>query len=588
MCPKTLSLILFLAQELLRKTELMQKNFNNEAKHLRGKIHSLEQERGVLKERAEKLVRDVKEKDKEVASLSIYRYNAIHRRGGFYEQQDGSSCKVCAKRERNEEERRRREAIMARLPLLEMKELQVLDAMSVKVDIIVPIHSIPPPTSGSLTASTGLGVSSHVTRRKSASPFRPETGRKSDSPRSSSKSGDLISAEETPSPEYSEIVIQCCSDPSFPNGSEDPNAAILYEARFDASLFESKPQTLMDARDMDKPMPPPPKSVDHSHTFHQLNPNVTYYFKAYAVNADVTGPSTIQNIVCDLVPVAPIQAPRCTQHPHDRSIVIKMDKIARSKNMESEVTKYMIYHSLSPDMREKYLVGEISAPFAGSAASEKSENHASVPDNVEFCYKGADILVDHYFCYSGANDCGEGPVSSVSEALRVGLVTYTFMLNPIIDFLPSRPAKPILARPGGDRSDTVIRVVTTVEPNGSSDPKIWSICIFKVLESGETESPIVLDIPVVSEEQLPPEQEPDRVKIELADASEEEAQSASLPRLELTKDSDSVVTPHQLSYLVTSLAPGRYHVRVLVSNAMGKSPASFSSEDIDLGTPDHF
>jgi hypothetical protein len=140
--------------------------------------------------------------------------------------------------------------------------------------------------------------------------------------------------------------------------------------------------------------------------------------------------------------------------------------------------------------------------------------------------------------------------------------------------VPNRPTKPIITRAG--EKGTAVHVFTTLEPNGSSIPTNWAIYVCKVLENGETDPPLVFDVSV-----------PVLTKAKSSQIAES-AKNLDGPRMSVTaRDSNesllSLVTPFQMSHLVESLTPGRYHVKVLASNAMGKSPTSIASEDIDLG-----
>jgi hypothetical protein len=108
-----------LYQESEKNLEMVERNLSSDNRQLRGKMHALEQEKVLIKEQISKLQDTVREKDKVIASLSIYRYNAIHRK---QEQQ----CKVCAKREKDELEQRRKSEIFAKLPPLEIRRLELL------------------------------------------------------------------------------------------------------------------------------------------------------------------------------------------------------------------------------------------------------------------------------------------------------------------------------------------------------------------------------------------------------------------------------------------------------------------------------
>ncbi|KAJ3310701.1 hypothetical protein HDU76_003313 [Blyttiomyces sp. JEL0837] len=94
------------ASEATRKSKLVEKILSGENRQLRGKIHNLETENSFLKDKNQRLDDIIKEKDREIASLSIYRFNAVHRKA------EQSVCKRCQKREKEETESRRKQAIL--------------------------------------------------------------------------------------------------------------------------------------------------------------------------------------------------------------------------------------------------------------------------------------------------------------------------------------------------------------------------------------------------------------------------------------------------------------------------------------------
>ncbi|KAI8929388.1 hypothetical protein BC831DRAFT_444240 [Entophlyctis helioformis] len=117
--------------ELLKKAEITEKNLMNDNRQLRGKIHNLERENQLIHERTQKLEDVIHEKDKAIASLSIYRYNAIHRK-------NDAVCKVCLKREKEETEQRRRQQIRECLPQPIPPTIVITSATSVQVSVTMP------------------------------------------------------------------------------------------------------------------------------------------------------------------------------------------------------------------------------------------------------------------------------------------------------------------------------------------------------------------------------------------------------------------------------------------------------------------
>ncbi|ORZ38128.1 ciliary protein causing Leber congenital amaurosis disease-domain-containing protein [Catenaria anguillulae PL171] len=117
-------------KETEHKCELMEKNFATESMNLRIKIRSLENENQLFKDKIQKQENLIREKDKDIASLSIYKYNALHRKP--------EPCKACQKRQMEERELHRRNEILAALPKLPKPRVKVTSASSVQVHMDLP------------------------------------------------------------------------------------------------------------------------------------------------------------------------------------------------------------------------------------------------------------------------------------------------------------------------------------------------------------------------------------------------------------------------------------------------------------------
>jgi hypothetical protein len=68
------------------------------------------------------------EKEKVISSLSIYRYNAIHKKAEH-------SCKTCIKRDKDDKEKQHRLDVISRFPAIDNLNLNVLNATSVEVSL---------------------------------------------------------------------------------------------------------------------------------------------------------------------------------------------------------------------------------------------------------------------------------------------------------------------------------------------------------------------------------------------------------------------------------------------------------------------
>ncbi|KAJ1552679.1 hypothetical protein HK405_010410, partial [Cladochytrium tenue] len=147
-----------LAADSVHRCEMMDKIVGGENKKLRGKIHNLQSENVFLKGKIETHEDTIRERDREIASLSIYRYNAVHRKGDYA----AGPCKKCERRDREENETRRRQAILERLPTFPEPKVSVPKEGTLSIECL-------PPAGGLVPASQQPGVRIKV--RVSADPL---------------------------------------------------------------------------------------------------------------------------------------------------------------------------------------------------------------------------------------------------------------------------------------------------------------------------------------------------------------------------------------------------------------------------------
>lgn len=103
----------------------------NDNRHIRNRIIAMEREQDVWEDKIKALETVIRDKDKVIASLSIYKYNALHRK------HDGE-CKACAKREFEEQDAARRSAALDLLPTLDAPLVHVIGATSAELTVQVP------------------------------------------------------------------------------------------------------------------------------------------------------------------------------------------------------------------------------------------------------------------------------------------------------------------------------------------------------------------------------------------------------------------------------------------------------------------
>ncbi|KAI9189644.1 hypothetical protein H9P43_001077 [Blastocladiella emersonii ATCC 22665] len=116
--------------EMRHKCDLLEKNFVTESLNLRMKIRALENENQLFKDKIEMQENSLRERDRDLASLSIYKYNALHRKP--------DPCKVCQKRQLEARELKRRQDILAALPRPPKPQASVVSAHSIRVRLALP------------------------------------------------------------------------------------------------------------------------------------------------------------------------------------------------------------------------------------------------------------------------------------------------------------------------------------------------------------------------------------------------------------------------------------------------------------------
>ncbi|KAI8893171.1 hypothetical protein BC833DRAFT_313278 [Globomyces pollinis-pini] len=159
---KKLTLLQQVYKETEKSLELIDRNLSADNRQLRGKIHFLEREKTLIQDQTDSLKEIIREKDKEIASLSIYRYNAIHRKAEVV-------CKVCLKREKDESELKRKREIREHLPPMEVNHVKVTSATSVELTLGYSTEIEPKAwkfNSMSVSYSSDPTMSSNVLKKK--------------------------------------------------------------------------------------------------------------------------------------------------------------------------------------------------------------------------------------------------------------------------------------------------------------------------------------------------------------------------------------------------------------------------------------
>ncbi|KAJ3103421.1 hypothetical protein HDU97_010167 [Phlyctochytrium planicorne] len=408
------------ASEAIRRGEMVERNITTENRQLRGKIHNFEKENTFLKEKTSKLEEVIKERDKEIASLSIYRYNAIHRKLE-------TSCKKCEQRNREEVELKRRQALLDKLPSLQKVELDLQTATSVNV-------TVPLPAPGEVEEAI------RYTIKYSTNPsFVGETTK-------------------------TILVDTSAADPK----ARSRAASIV---RQESSRSRSASATKVE------------DSVSKSTlrnrvvTVKGLTSGNIYYFHVYPSLEDVDGsPSESNSILVDEIPPAP---PKPTVAAAANPPLITLTIRASKETDGSDPIRFIVYHGNDPEMKESFLVGEVDATIppqpapvevepteeTDENADEEKEGNVEVehePGTFFFHYKNPQTAIPHYFKVAAINAMGQGKFSEISSVA-------------VIDVPPPRPSPPQLKK----ISSSSVMIVSTCVGNQGSDIECWRILYSK-------------------------------------------------------------------------------------------------------------
>ncbi|KAJ3081054.1 Lebercilin [Quaeritorhiza haematococci] len=557
-----------LANEVAKKLELIQKNGSNENRQLRLRIHNLQCENRCLKDKTDEQEATIREKEKEIASLSIYRFNAVHRK-------TEALCKQCQKREKKENAMKRKQATLEKLPVLNAPLVEILSANCVAVTV---------------SFSTKL-------------PVQQQTS-------------DAVT--NTAKPEISTVTLECSDDPSF--------SRMVKKYVLKAQDFVRK----LDTKDTNSTESLTAKNSEGSPSEQQsqdsdqmtartvidgLDSGKFYFFQVFASHEGVDGNSVrlLDGCLVDAIPNPP-PAPRVsvlTESNPSIDLYIDTSQYHTQQQGPSGPVQYRIYHSNDPDMNETFLVGEVKATMEveGGHADENSASQNKPPEIrlvtepteggsgvtqeggqgdegataeeapgkisqrqhlLKFNYKPVQLCVPHFFQVSAVNALGESAKSERSEVT-------------MIDLAPARPTKPVIEK----LSPTSIKVSCMVPPNGGSPITEYHILIKKAQKQ-----------PQQSDKQQPEQQqseavtEPPSTTYAYSDPKEIRIPAPSFSESSQPfPTNSSVAAPslpncsaaYRLVYVVGDLQSGTsYAVTVGAVNAVGDSMYSEISEIVEL------
>ncbi|KAJ3325846.1 hypothetical protein HDV06_002231 [Boothiomyces sp. JEL0866] len=355
-----------------------------------------------------------KEKDKDIASLSIYRYNAIHRKNEI--------CKACAKRQKDEAETKRKNEIRAT-----SAEVFFQPAQDVGAD------------------------ASYV---------------------------------------YSSVILKYTDDPAMVEG--------ITKRKLDVASFQ--------------------KSLKKPYLVEELAPGKVYYFNITAGHDGVFGPpSKPFSILVDALPNCPTAV---SAEIMENPVAFKISFEEPALNKGSEILRYKVYHSSTPDFRERFLALDV----AKDQVDQEKDHRSSV------ILQDPHYTVPYYFKVSSVNTMGESPLSEASSKL-------------IIDFPPNQPLKPKVKR----ASSSTIQIATSCGIGQYSPPTCFKVSMYKVNKDVEPN--------------------------ELFDVQEFTVSAVT-----------SFADHKEMHLTIDMLSPGTtYKFQVVAINAVGSSTPSEWSDEVDIG-----
>ncbi|KAJ3104383.1 Lebercilin [Physocladia obscura] len=305
-----------LLSEMSRKNDLVEKLLTNENRALRGKIHNLTAENLFLKDKIQKSADTIqafpetailhfilKDRDKEIASLSIYRYNAVHKKV------DQIICKKCEQREKEESESKRRQLLFGDLVFLLCYCYTGHLWYYGKLD---KIPMLPPPN---VSIINGNSVEATI-----MAPFsNPKT-----------------------QVEYEKLTLKVTSDPIHSSVIKEYNIPIKKFAENSINL-------------------PDKNNFIHTLVINGLTSGKYYQFLLVASCEGIDGNLSIPvSVLVDQLPAIPPK-PYVAHSIIPPIIQLFIEPAPLTKNNASIPSSFQIYHSNDPTMTELFLIGEI--PF---------------------------------------------------------------------------------------------------------------------------------------------------------------------------------------------------------------------------------
>ncbi|KAJ3126970.1 Lebercilin [Nowakowskiella sp. JEL0407] len=417
------------ANEISKHAELLEKNLTLENRQLRLKLHALENENCEFKEKIDHLDDTIHDKDKEIASLSIYRYNAVHRKSE-------NSCKLCQKREKDEQELIFRNNIIENFPKLRPPQCTVIKLPSESLEgpeipsCISVIVSIPPRTlqlereGGDLTEQVkneNLSYNSiFVHWTDNLNEIRGNETQEASDPKIRKNELEVVNF--NASHDRTSSVIN-----SYFN-SKHPNDYHHNDKKSNKSEIKWEITNLNEEHDANS-------DNKYQIKIFGLDIGKVYYFGVKMRLGDIDSKLvwTEEPVVFDTL-LPPIPKPTCYLIPHARSndlltppsssIQICFLPNVHDPKIASRPFSYKIYHSIDSFKSHSELIAILDPPNE-SSDSETTHTYHPIAANKDNSF----ILYTHTFQVTAINKCGESPRSNISDAIFIDYVPENVIIS---------------------------------------------------------------------------------------------------------------------------------------------------------------
>ncbi|KAJ3227360.1 hypothetical protein HK099_002426 [Clydaea vesicula] len=621
--------------ELQHRTDLIEKNLNLENKNFRIKIKNIKEENYVYKNKTDNLENLLKEKDKEIASLSIYRFKAVHNKSS-----KDQICKVCDKREKDEQEKQKLKLLIDRLPKVNLKPLENQSPTEIELILnfdfkplinfewdAIFVRCFEDSKNIKLLKEFKLNYKEFVNSSevKEAINFSntsnsQQTMTKVNVKFSNLKNGayyyfDCFSAFQGVRGEAFKIESGILAD-ILPEKPNKPSVSI--KIRNEAPEIELLIDSVLSRIGESK--------IRKYHVYHSNFPDMSDKFLIAEIPSDTFDPEeevTVDdrektlfsetknevdsNVVSENILTMETEIiedhgneEQDIKNPLSANALIESDNNShdsfKEKNDVIETSAESTSVNCEVDCGEKNLIlavkdtAEYKVDINAINMMLPQEKKSCETSKVKFCYTDPTLLTEHYFSVTAINGSGEGPHSDTTDCIK-------------IDVKPNTPSKPIVER----ISTHCVKISCTVEKNLGSEVTSYKLKLFKSQKKGYNSNDLNISNKskkkeIIVEKKTNTEIYEEEEKIKENNLIEEEILIAVRGNekkfqehysgnnvddfnMEEKGSSENVnfISCTKFTYVLDNLNLGyNFKVKVLAMNDYGFSDESYFSDEIDL------